>query len=148
MKAELIRVEVGKKGTFGVWLWDGEAAFVTMELPWRNNQRQISSIPAGKYICERRPSPLITRLTQGKWKTGFVVTNVPGRSDIMIHSGRLITHTLGCILAASAFGKLKSVQREVVNSGQTFLEFMDFTKDVKSFELTIREVDLTPEFPI
>lgn len=146
MNAELIRVEIGKKGTFGVWLWNGETFCVTLELPWKNNQRQISSIPAGKYICERRPSPLITRLTQGRWKTGFVVTNVPGRSDIMIHSGRLIAHTRGCILAASAFGKLKSAQREVVNSGQTFLEFMDFTKDVDRFELTIREVDLNPEY--
>jgi hypothetical protein len=147
MKAELIRIEVGLQGSFGTWLFDDKAFCVTLELPSRKNQRQVSSIPVGKYTCIRRPSPLITRLTQGKWKTGFEITGVPNRSAIMVHSGRSIKHTLGCVLVASSYGKLKAIDREVLNSGQTFLDFMEYTKDVNQFELEVREVDLTPQYP-
>ena len=36
-------------GTFGVWINDNKPLFVTLELPWKDNQKDISCIPAGTY---------------------------------------------------------------------------------------------------
>lgn len=143
MTAEIIRVEVGTEGTFGVLLLDGKAYCVTLELPWRGNAQNISSIPAGKYPCKRVASPLIKRITGGKWTETFMVMGVPGRSGILLHSGTFVDNTHGCILLASGPGKLRG-ERAILNTGQTFNDFLTITRNVNEFELNIREVDLTP----
>lgn len=63
----------------------------TLELPWLDNQRNISCIPAGKYnvIPIDRPS--------GRgW--ALLLKDVPGRSAILIHSGNFTWDIKGCIL--------------------------------------------------
>lgn len=143
MTAEIIRIEVGIEGTFGALLLDGKFYCVTLELPWRGNTQNVSSIPAGKYDCMRVQSPLIERITGGKWTETFMVMGVPGRSGILLHSGTFVENTHGCILLASGPGKLRG-KRAILNTGQTFNDFLTITRGVNSFFLTIREVDLTP----
>lgn len=65
---------------------------VTLELPWRNNQKYISSIPAGTYVATKEYSD--------KFKTEVLrLQNVPGgREGILMHPGNRPKDTQGCIL--------------------------------------------------
>ena len=74
------RVSLTAGGTYGVLMAKSQPPFaVTYELPWRDNQKSISCIPAGEYICRRYSSE--------KYKDTFEVTDVPGRSYILFHVG-------------------------------------------------------------
>jgi len=135
---EIIRVESGDDGTFGVWKIDGKAFCVTLE----ESQKAVlfdSRIPAGVYLCKRVKSPLVERLTHGRWKETFELQDVPGRTDIRVHAGNTILDTLGCILQGQYFGKLR-FNRAVLNSGATFDTWMEIMHDLDEFVLTIREV--------
>ncbi len=105
----LIRVSTSDQGTFG-YLWAKGRLFRSLELPWRDNARNISSIPAGeypvKYVKTRRPR-------SGRWFS-YWLDKVPGRSGILIHSGNwagdrakgLRTDSWGCILVGREVGVL------------------------------------------
>lgn len=140
MKAEIVRVESGRDGTFGVLLLDGMVFCVTLELPWRGNAQGVSSIPAGRYLCQRTASPLVARITDGKWDETFEVSGVPGRSRILFHSGNTVVDSRGCILVASSYGKLRE-NRGILNSGATFDLFMTALRNVNAFGLTVRDVN-------
>lgn len=62
----------------------------TLELPYINNQNNISCIPTGQYIIKKHSSP--------KFKSCFLITNVKDRTDILIHAGNTTKDTHGCIL--------------------------------------------------
>lgn len=128
---ELIRLEENHYGTFGVLKINKEVFCCTLEPPDLLNVRNISSIPAQQYICERHRS--------SKYGNTFKVTNVPGRSSVLIHAGNIVKHTKGCIILGQYFGKLKE-NRAVLNSGKTFKCFMTMMDGVGKFHLTIREV--------
>jgi hypothetical protein len=69
--------------------------FVSLELPWNNNQKNCSCIPEGVYIVNK-----IESVTRGEC---FHVTNVKDRTAILIHKGNYASitgksDTLGCIL--------------------------------------------------
>jgi hypothetical protein len=67
-----------------------EKRFYTLELPWKDNKKEISCIPEGRYHGE----PNDTK----KYPDTYRVLEVDGRTDILIHSGNYPRHTLGCIL--------------------------------------------------
>jgi len=110
-------------GTFGK-LTCPEVGFSCFsgEPPWKDNRTAVSCIPDGEYEVKIRQSP--------KFGTSFHVTNVPGRSYILIHSGaycgdkelKLLTHSSGCILLGKSIGKL-SGQRALFNSRLAVAEF-------------------------
>lgn len=62
----------------------------TLELPFLNNQRQISCIPAAVYICKKTVS--------ARFGKTLHVQNVDGRSGILFHAGNYKSNTKGCIL--------------------------------------------------
>lgn len=62
----------------------------TLELPWKNNENNVSRIPAGVYPCALRHS-----IKHG-WH--LHVQNVPGRSYILIHPGNYYYELRGCTL--------------------------------------------------
>lgn len=64
--------------------------FKCLELPFNNNEFQISCIPPGEYECEKRYSE--------RFKNHFHVKDVEGRTLILIHIGNRAKDTLGCIL--------------------------------------------------
>lgn len=82
--------------TLGVMIVDNVPRLVTLELPWRNNQRNISRIPTGEYAVERTISPRFGKVWQ--------VKTVPERSNILIHRGNAPEDTEGCILVGFRFG--------------------------------------------
>ncbi|MEA2065883.1 MAG: DUF5675 family protein [Thermotogota bacterium] len=127
----LIRLEENfQYGTFGVLLIDSEVFCATLEPADIENQRNVSSIPAQQYLCQRYSS--------AKYPDTFQITNVPNRSYVLFHAGNISAHTAGCVILAQYFGKLKG-DRAVLNSGITFKSFMNIMTGVNEFHLTIKE---------
>lgn len=131
-EVKLIRMESTEHGTIGALTIDGECICWTLERPWKDNQRKVSCIPPGHYIAERHHSP-------SKGMT-FRIKDVPGRSEILFHSGNTITDTEGCILLGSQVGFLTPDSRAVLNSQLTMSLFMSRLKGEAEVNLTIKEV--------
>ncbi len=84
--------------TMGKWYADDELICSTFELPDRNNQPNISCIPAGEYPLKMIVSP--------KYGPCYKVHKVPGRTNILIHTGNTVDDTKGCIIPCSSYGLL------------------------------------------
>ncbi len=69
---------------------DGVPRMLTLEEPWRNNERKISCIPEGVYTCVPHHGMKFNRV----WH----LQDVPGRTAILIHSGNSTADIEGCIL--------------------------------------------------
>ena len=130
----LFRVYTGVDKTLGVLVdLKGVPYAVTLEPPLimsddgYHTQPNISCIPIGHYRCKRIDSP--------KFGDTFEITNVPGRSHILLHRGNRETDTLGCVLVAESFS-----QMGIGSSRAGFKEFMDMMGEDTVFNLTIKEV--------
>lgn len=64
-------------------------ACITLELPWRNNERKVSHIPGGTYKAIKHISP--------KFGKCIHILDVPGRSEILIHPVNMVEQLLGCL---------------------------------------------------
>ena len=131
MKSELIRISKNTDGVFGTLLINKDPFCVTLEPEDLQNRPNLSCIPDGAYIVKRIVSP--------KYGDVFCVQDVPFRTHILIHSGNTEDDTLGCILLAQYYGKLKG-KRAVLNSGDTMKDFMALTKGVNEFLLVIKSI--------
>lgn len=137
LKVTLKRKPSTDQGTLGELTLPDGLKFATMELPWRNNLRQKSSIPAGTYKCSIVQSPRFGRV--------YGVHDVPGRSHILFHAGNVAgnkdlgfkTDVEGCILLGLAPGRLYG-QTSVISSKVALKQFMD-AMDGRPFELEITE---------
>lgn len=136
MDVYLIRTYKEKEtlGNFIIIGGSGEIVFQckTIELPWKNNARQISCIPAGTYQVEKTISP-----TKGKC---FHVKDVPSRDSILIHIGNYASgkkvDTLGCILPGMGFVDLnKDGELDVTQSTNAMISLLNKLPD--SFTLKI-----------
>jgi len=133
-KVYLFRTTTSNQGTKGILATDGFDC-KTLELPWRNNKRNISCIPTGEYIVKIRQSPKFGRI--------YWITDVNGRSWILMHSGNVAgdiskgfrTHVNGCILVGKQFGELYG-QQAILNSRITLRKFMNYMK-YEPFKLKI-----------
>ena len=125
-------------GTFGVWRINKEVFCVCLEPADQLNAVGKSSIPAQQYVCKRRKTSLECILNLGLTET-FEIMDVPGRTNVVIHPGNTIEHTLGCNLLGASFGKLKDDKRAILNSGKTFKRFMKKMEGIDQFLLTITE---------
>jgi len=132
----LCRMKRGDQGTRGILFADSFSCH-TLELPWRENQRNISCIPAGEYKVRLRISP--------KYGQVYHVKEVPNRSYILIHSGNVAgdttlgyrTNVNGCILLGAVRGLLWN-QWAVLNSRITIRRFMTHM-ELEPFILKIHE---------
>jgi hypothetical protein len=89
------------KITLGVMDVDGlDLPIYTLELPWKNNERNISCISKGNYTIKPHISP-----THGKC---FSIEGVINRDYILIHSGNVSSEIRGCILVGMSAGYLKN----------------------------------------
>ncbi len=136
---ELIRLEENyDHGTFGIWRIQKQVFCYTLEPRDEENMSDISSIPAQQYICEIGHTGLSSVLRLGLTETYEVMT-VPGRTGIKLHPGNTDDDTLGCILLGSTIGKLRG-DKATLNSGATFVNFMNAMREYRRFLLTISEV--------
>lgn len=135
VKVVLCRIGEYDNQTYGVLSIAGRPRFVTCEDIWKNNERNISCIPPGKYTCKHYDSPT--------FGFTYLVESVPDRSGILFHPGNDHTDTRGCILVGSSFSPDAS-HFGIVQSRVAFGQFLNLLKDVTSFELTVRNYALLP----
>lgn len=131
-KAILTRLNRNDKQTTGkLILFDNKdilfGCFV-LELPWKDNQRNISCIPEGRYHVKPR------------WVehrgNHFILEGVPGRSLILIHSGNYYTDIQGCILPGNGLTDInRDGYKDVVNSRLTLNQLVSLAPE--GFELVI-----------
>lgn len=93
MKLELKRIYY-PNGTNGELFLNENKLCATIELPWKDNHSQVSCIPEGEYLLNKRYS-----LKLG-WH--LQVMNVKDRDLILIHAANNALHELkGCIAPVS-----------------------------------------------
>lgn len=86
--AILSRIETGPEGTFGD-LVVGEFKCATIELPWKNNAKNKSCIPAGTYTFRWR----IDSVKHGPCYEADPDAEAPDRDNIQIHPANLAGDT-------------------------------------------------------
>lgn len=123
--------------TLGTMRVAGVFQCVTIEPPWLNNERNISCIPEGTYTLRKRVSPIVQRTTRGEYSEGWEVTNVTGRSFIMLHVGNWVKNTDGCILPGKNFAFTPGDGFMVSNSRLAFDELMKAMEDQDEWILKI-----------
>ncbi len=119
MKVIITRLLPQPKQTLGkLELFDtkGKSIFEckTLELPWLNNQTQVSCIPTGNYEVKARTSP--------KYGLHYHIQDVPKRSFILIHQGNYNTDILGCILVGQAHTDINGDGVADITSSKTTLQ--------------------------
>lgn len=129
MKLDLLRLKETKTRTLGfLMLIDDDdtliQTFVTLELPWKNNDKNVSCIPEGIYTISPRKSE--------KYGKHFMINNVPNRSYILIHHGNFVTDSTGCILIGTEFKNLNNEKElEVANSKRAMEKLVMMVGDAK-----------------
>jgi len=140
MKVLIERKPSTDEGTFGtLTIPEKNLQWVSLELPWRDNQPIISCIPPGTYNAGIYESP--------RHGTVYILEDVPGRADVEIHIANFAgdkdkgykSDLLGCITVGLAEGVLDAngqKQKAVLNSGLAFKQFMSATNG-RDLEITI-----------
>ena len=106
--------------------------FYTLELPWKDNQRNISCIPEGIYSIRKRYSP--------KYKNHLHVLGVEGRKWILIHHGNFYSDIRGCILVGDSHTDIDGDgYRDVTNSVNTMKKIMDIVPDELKLQISSLE---------
>ena len=90
-----------------------------LELGWRNNQRNISCTPAGKYDLVKEYSPAFE---MDLWEA----KGIPNRSETKFHPANYNRQLKGCYAPGEArFDMDRDGEKDMVNSKDAFEEFMD-----------------------
>jgi hypothetical protein len=90
----IIRDTFSDESTIGELFVDGERFCNTLELPYRDNKRNISCIPTGSYeVRMRYPRESATRDY-----LHLLIKDVKDRSFILFHRGNLAKDSRGCVL--------------------------------------------------
>jgi hypothetical protein len=118
--ADLIRLEKSDQGLIGVLRLDDAVFCLTLEL-------DTTFLKAGCYHCQR--------FSGTKWPDTFEI-EVPGHTAVLFHAGNTEVDTKGCVLLGSSVGKLKG-DRAVLNSGETFRQFLEALKGRDFFTLFV-----------
>jgi len=124
---KIIRYQPGDQGTRGVLTTSGFWCH-TLELPWRDNQTNLSCIPAGEYHIQF----VTTRRRIGGIRQMYWLSHVEGRNGILVHPGTWAgdktqgfkSSVLGCILTGKSIGTYKN-QQAIFQTRQAVRELHD-----------------------
>jgi Family of unknown function (DUF5675) len=121
-------------GTNGKLEFEGKLICLTIELPWKKNEKRISCIPEGKYFINKRYSK--------KFQFHLEVLDVKDRSLILLHpANNALKELNGCIAPVTklsgpglgldsrkAFVKLKKLVYKALEQGQEVLFIVESQK--------------------
>ncbi len=129
MRIILKRLSSNLDVTLGVLIREdtGLPFLVTLELPDKGNERNVSCIPKGIYKASAH--------TSYKFKSAYLIEDVPNRGSILIHSGNTVKDTEGCILLGKQYNDLNGLT-SVSNSWESLMDLNVLAK--KTFELIIK----------
>ena len=118
MKLELIRHKDNGVQTVGTLsIWDGDVIIFsckTLELPYKDNEKNISCIPAGKYPIKHRESK--------KYGKHLHIQKVTGRTYILMHSANFFHQLEGCIAVGKEFMHIDDDQQIDINASRLTLK--------------------------
>lgn len=136
MDLALVRCDFRPDGIFSeIRNAGGEMLFITLEHAYDDGLGSFTpKIPDGTYLCVRGNHRL-AGMTQD-FET-FEITNVPGHTGILFHSGNVNGDSDGCILLGLNLGNLNG-QQAVVSSKAAFNQFLEMQDDVDQFRLTVK----------
>ena len=97
MELFLKRIIFSDKSTIGNLSVGNEIECFTLELPWKNNQKDVSCIPTGRYKVVMEYSQRFDRVLPELKK-------VPNRDEIKIHIANFPEELRGCIAVGQAAG--------------------------------------------
>ena len=100
----------------------------TLELPWLQNQQNVSCIPEGVYQCHKITSPSLGGC--------FEIENVPNRTYVRGHMGNFTSDILGCILFGESLLDFNGDGiADITNSKETFARLMAVLPDTFMLEV-------------
>jgi hypothetical protein len=103
----------------------------TLELGWKNNEKNISCIPPGTYDIVLEYSPKFDR---DLWE----LKDVPGRTEIKIHPANFYDQLHGCIALGDRFKKIDGVDYiDIVNSALAVRRLHWVLENLKKTKITI-----------
>lgn len=126
------RLDSNERFTAGVLLFGDLPKCETLELPWRNNAREISCIP-GNVVYKAKYNPAIKRIE---------VFNVVDRDSIQIHAGNKLSEIAGCILVG---GEVEPDTPFIYDSQAAFNSLVEIVGE-EIFELAIVDPSNTTTF--
>jgi len=126
MLIEICREYQDNKATLGTLRIGGTEFCKTLELPWKANAENVSCIPEGSYVVKRINSPHFGNV----WN----ITEINGRTNVLIHKGNWMKDTHGCVLLGLAIG---DDNNSILSSEAAFDKFMEITKDETELTLSI-----------
>lgn len=116
-------------GTLGELLDnEGQHICYTIELPWKDNEPQVSCIPTGTYQVILHDTPAHPHT----WE----ITNVPDRQAILIHNGNTENDVKGCVAVGSEIGEIDGLPA-VLNSNATLKKLREILP--LNFTLTVEQ---------
>ena len=126
MKKKVLIVRTDKvfgKETLGyIFVFSGRNKIyecVSLELPYKDNKRNVSSIPAGEYDLKLDWSPKFSMML---WE----VYGVPNRSECKFHAANYVRQLNGCIAPGLYFKDLDGDGlMDVASSYKTLMDFHD-----------------------
>lgn len=127
MRIRILRTtEEQSKQTLGVLYVEVDNSIVfecsTLELPWKENKRRISCVPAQTYKARLRKAAE----SPSRNYDHVILKDVPNRSYILIHSGNFHWHIQGCILVGSKHQDInKDGLQDVPHSKATMTKLME-----------------------
>ena len=135
MKIELFRLEYENKQTLGecAITQNGKDIFLSksLERADNNNQRNISCIPSGEYLCVLEYS---NKFDCDLWE----IKGVPNRSECKFHSANYWHDLNGCIALGSEFVDINNDGfRDVLNSKNTMKKFHKVLEGLKEIQLIV-----------
>ena len=135
MRIELFRLEYEKKQTLGecAITENGKDIFLSksLERADNNNQRNISCIPSGEYLCVLEYS---NKFDCDLWE----IKGVPNRSECKFHSANYWHDLNGCIALGSKFADINNDGfRDVLNSKNTMKKFHKVLEGLKEIQLIV-----------
>lgn len=98
---EIHRIYQTEELTLGIFFLNEKPSFISLELPWKNNESQVSCIPIGEYLCVRRKASANITADIGE---AFEIKSVPNRSDILIHVANYPKEIKGCVAIGMRWG--------------------------------------------
>jgi len=93
----LIRDCFSEKSVLGKLYCNGEFISHTLELAWKNNQKNVSCIPRGEYKCRVR----LARESASREYVHLIIEDVENRSYVLFHRGNVPSDSKGCILTGT-----------------------------------------------
>ncbi len=135
MNLTLTRKDTLRTGIFGVLeSLDESMTLFTLEHAYEISELAppvyFPKMPPGVYTCKRGLHQL--EGMKEPFET-FEITNVPGHTNILFHTGNLNADSAGCVL----LGLFRSADDSIMQSRAAFSKFMQIQDGIDEFILTV-----------